>query len=113
MGKKSRKPLRIAVARASTCAWCGKRTAEGEELYAFGAQVRAGVDLSRYEGQAFPLPIAEIGRTVTALVPARNSQAEQDGFDLLFAVCSPTCGETLREILMRQVHLIDQVFRGR
>ena len=113
MSKKSRRPRPDPTALASTCAWCAKHMPEGAELYAFGARVRAGVDLSRYEGQGFPMLIAEMDRTVTAIVPAANSQAKRHGFDLLFAACSPTCGETLREILIRQVHVIDQVYRGR
>ena len=72
------------MAVASTCAWCTKRLSKG----------------------------AQMDQTVTAIVPAANSQAKRDGFDLLSAVSSPTCGETRREILIRRVHGIDQVYRG-
>ncbi|MBS3761782.1 MAG: hypothetical protein KGZ25_00640 [Planctomycetes bacterium] len=38
----------------SACAWCGKTIPDGVPVFAMGGKLRAGADLSEYEGGRCP-----------------------------------------------------------
>ena len=105
MSKK--KPL-TATTVASTCAWCSKRIPEGAEVFSLGAKTKAGVDLAGHEGGVIQLTLTQPRKTVVAIVPTQDSQAKKEGNDLLFAICSQSCGRALKTALQQQLDIIDR-----
>ncbi|MEW6751625.1 MAG: hypothetical protein AB1505_11715 [Candidatus Latescibacterota bacterium] len=101
------KELADTTAAMGTCAWCARRIPPDAERFCLGAKARPGVDLGPCEGGVITLALVEPRRTVTAIVPTRDSQARREGNDLLFAVCSQTCGRALRAALQHQLDLTD------
>jgi hypothetical protein len=82
-----------------TCSWCTERIAPGAEIFGFGAKVGPTIDLTGKEGQFVALTLALAHKTVVALVPAPDSQARADGYDLIFITCSEDCAMELKEAL--------------
>jgi len=83
----------------SECCWCGKYIPEDREVFALGAKVRPGMDISEYEGEVMPLTIITHGKTVNSFVPPADSDAKRDGNDFLFTICSSLCGYELKKAL--------------
>lgn len=90
----------------STCAWCNKKISEGSEIFSLGAKVKAGIDLQGVSGRAIKLLLLESGKTINAIVPIDDSMAKKDGNDLLFAICSPKCGDALKLALQKELDFI-------
>jgi hypothetical protein len=82
-----------------TCAWCNLNIDPEEEIFAFGAKTRTGLDLKDKQGEFVSLNLALSDKTVVALVPTETSQAKQVGYDLIFVACSEDCAVELKEAL--------------
>ncbi len=70
-----------------------------DEVFTIGAKAKPGTDLSAQQGKQIPLFLIQANKTVSAIVPARNSQAVRDGHDLIFMVCSQSCAQALSNAL--------------
>jgi hypothetical protein len=44
------------------------------------------------------------------IVPGENSEAKLAGVDGIFSICSPKCGEKMRESLKKEIGTIKDVF---
>ena len=93
------------------CAWCRNQISDGVEVFGVGAKIRPGVDLSDYEGEAIQLMIVSEDRFVPMMLTLEGSEAKNDGNDIMFLVCSETCGKQLKSALERDKSLGD-VFEG-
>ena len=81
------------------CGWCGEPFDEDAEILTVGASVDSKDMLRDLEGEIIPLPVGD--RSVDAVVPMADSPAREAGHDLVFIVCSDTCGAELRQALVR------------
>ena len=61
------------------------------------------------EGQTVHAALAAVGKTVTALVTVRGSQAGRKGYDAVVMVCSRECGAQLKAALLLESGLLGQV----
>jgi hypothetical protein len=93
----------------NTCAWCNKNIPEGNEVFGLGAKLRLGINLKNREGTIISLLLATVNKNVPAIVTVTGSDAKKVGNDLLFMLCSQECGESLREVLQREIDIIDNV----
>ncbi len=91
----------------TTCAWCGERIPEGHEVFAVGGKAREGVALKDREGKSITLSLALTDRRVQAIVVTSDSEAKKAGNDLMFVVCSPECGQSLKEAVQQGIDFID------
>jgi hypothetical protein len=91
----------------SVCAWCGKRIPEGSEVFGLGAKTRPGVDLEK-KGNVIELALDE-KRKALAIIPTPDSEAKKAGWDVLFALCSEECAQSLKETVQKQIDIIDSI----
>lgn len=82
-----------------TCAWCTRIISQDEDLYAFGAKARPGIDLTGKEGEFVTLQLALQDKIVPALVTSESSPARAQGYDLVFVACSEACAQDLKNAL--------------
>ena len=107
MSKKNRSAS--SATATNTCAWCGKHIPKDTEIFSLGAKTKAGVDLTPHAGGVFPLLLMKPRRTIMAIVPLHDSPAKKEGNDLLFALCSQSCGQALKQALQQQLDIIDRL----
>jgi hypothetical protein len=82
---------------------------DDDELFAIGAKVRAGIDISEYAGRSLPFEILIDARKLYAFVPLPDSEAQKHGHDLVFVVCSRPCGKELTARLKEEKKLGDMI----
>jgi hypothetical protein len=82
-----------------TCTWCLNTIPEGDDRFAFGVKASEAIDLTEKQGEFVSLKLALKDKTLVALVPMRNSEAKEQGFDLIFLTCSQGCAEDLKVAL--------------
>jgi hypothetical protein len=81
------------------CGWCQREIPDAAPVLGQGIKVREGIDLSPLEGSFVMLSVGGKTRTVPALVTASDSQAKEDGKDLMVMVCSDKCAKELDQAL--------------
>jgi hypothetical protein len=81
------------------CSWCEDEIPEDVEVFTIGAKAKPETDLSEAEGTIIPVSLIQANRTVSAMVPTRDSPAAKDGHDLMFMVCSQSCAQALSNAL--------------
>ena len=82
------------------CTWCGERVREDAEVFAVGARGRSQIllGLKDQEGEFISMTLNLTGKTIRAFVPPSDSEAKQQGNDLVCVACSQTCAESLRAL---------------
>jgi hypothetical protein len=85
------------------CGWCGKRIPQDAEVFGLRCKYMPGTDISGPETRAIALYVHAVRRWVPAIVPAQGSPAKQEGTDLVFAVCSDSCGKSLKAALAEKL----------
>jgi hypothetical protein len=101
MGRKETRKLHL-------CAYCHRRIGDNCEVFGVKAKVKAAFSLANQQGHILDLDLLD-GRTLYAIVPTRDSEAKQDGADMLFMVCSEKCGRDLKRDLEADKSLIEEV----
>jgi len=85
------------------CAYCGKQLTEECEVFLIGGKLKPEVDVREEEGQMISFSMSYSGKNISAVVPASNSEAKTDGFDVGFIVCSENCAKYLRNDLQTEI----------
>src|SRR5258708_26924653 len=98
MSKRKPFPAELERDPLPNCAWCEDEIPEDVEVFTIGDKAKPGIDLSEAEGTIIPLSLIQANRTVSALVPTKDSSAARDG-DLIFMVCSQSCAQALSNAL--------------
>jgi hypothetical protein len=80
----------------SECGWCGESIGEDQPVFGIGGKAVPGIDLSLVQGKVIELALEAAGKHVLAAVSAFDSDAKKEGNDLMFMVCSETCGRQLQ-----------------
>ena len=81
------------------CCWCEDDIPPDDEVFTIGAKAKPGIDLGAQEGKLIPLFLIQADKTISAIVPGRDSQARRDDHDLIFMVCSQSCAQSLSNAL--------------
>lgn len=89
------------------CSWCEDEIPDDVEVLTIGARAKPGVDLGAAEGKIIPLILIQANRTVSAIVPTRDSPAAKSGHDLIFTICGESCAQALRNALNNDWRLLD------
>ena len=84
------------------CAWCLANISEDTEIFSLGTKALPGIDLSGHEGKFLAMELLLAKRTVTGLVVTKDSPAKKDGYDIVFALCSASCGRALKTALQSE-----------
>ena len=84
------------------CSWCKKKIPEDFEIFGLGVKFKEGIDMRDKEGKIIPLTLAVTNKTVSAMVTTGNSEAKQDGKDLMFMTCSKRCVKALKHALEKE-----------
>jgi hypothetical protein len=87
------------------CAWCGSRIYDDTEVFAIGAKLRSGVDLSAYQGHCIEITLASREKPINMLVTYEGSEAKTDDKDAMFMVCSEDCASTLKDVLEKEISI--------
>lgn len=106
--RRRKKKDRLQARLLNACAWCGSRIPEDSEVFAIGAKLKPGIDLTKDEGTIIPLKLERIDKVLPAIVPTADSPAKKEGKDLLFKVCSDECGTALDEALKHELSTVDE-----
>lgn len=89
------------------CAWCRGRIYDDTEVFALGAKLRPGVDLSEYQSHCIEIVLVSEEKTVNMMVTAEGSEAKKDDKDAMFLVCSEKCGKKLKSALQKEISIGD------
>jgi len=89
----------------SKCAWCQRHIADHMEVFGFGAKLKSKIDLSEYESHCIEIGLVSEEKSVFMMVTAQGSEAKNDGKDVMFLVCSETCGKKLKKVLEKEISL--------
>jgi hypothetical protein len=81
------------------CAWCGKKMPSDLPAYTVDGVFKPGVDFSDAEGTFIPVHFLATDEVLPMFVTPSWSQANQEGKDFIYLVCSEECGKCLREAL--------------
>ncbi|MEW6554429.1 MAG: hypothetical protein AB1384_09105 [Actinomycetota bacterium] len=81
------------------CAYCEKKVRPGAEVYGLGVKLRKGLEYPGAIGRSMTVELPVQGRELECMVTADGSQARQEGWDLIFMVCSEGCGAALKALL--------------
>ena len=85
---------------ANMCAWCRKTIPEGAPVYATGLHVHAGFELSADKNPFLLLELGPDRFELPAMMTAPDSQAKQDGKDLMIMLCSEECVMELEDAIL-------------
>lgn len=80
----------------SECGWCAGAIGEDEPVFGIGGKAPFGADLSVVQGKVIEITLEAAAKNVLAAVAAFDSDAKKAGNDLVFMVCSETCGRQLQ-----------------
>jgi len=82
------------------CAWCGKSIPEDAPVYTLTGTARPEIDLSKHRGTTLDIPVETANKTIPAIVATEDSELKKrKGHDLLFMLCSQSCGIHLRNVI--------------
>ncbi len=87
------------------CAWCGKQVQEEAACYGIGARTRAGFEFSG-QGPLLEITLEHADKKTYGIRTAADSPAREEGWDLVFFLCSEECAEKLRAALQREIGLL-------
>ena len=93
----------------STCAWCNKSIAADSEVFGMGVKIRPDFDLSGYKGDVMPINLTCVDKTIHVFVTPDDSEAKNDGKDLMITACSEQCSQDLKEALNEDKTLGDSL----
>jgi predicted nucleic acid-binding Zn ribbon protein len=91
----------------SRCAWCGSTIPSDSEIFGLGVKAKPGIQVE--EGSVMEVLLFSANKTVLGIVPMNDSQAKREGKDLLFMICSESCGAALKKELQKQIELIESI----
>jgi hypothetical protein len=80
----------------SECGWCGKSIGEDVPVFGIAGKALPGIDLSLVQGRVIEISLEIAAKRVLAAVSAFDSDAKRAGNDLMFMVCSESCGRQLQ-----------------
>ncbi len=86
----------------SECGWCGKAIGDEEEVFGVSGKALPGIDLSLVQGKVIEITLTT-GRHLLAGVAAFDSDAKRAGTDLMFMVCSESCGQQLKAAISAEL----------
>lgn len=85
------------------CSWCGRSIPKDSPVFGVGARKRPEIDISEFEGGAIRISLLTQDRDIIAFVPGADSEARQDGYDLMSMVCSEVCGSEMKATLEEEI----------
>ena len=94
---------RRAARLQSTCGWCGRSVGKDDPVFAVGAAVRPGIDLSAVQGRVIEVELPTAHKVILAGVANFDSDAKRDGSDFMFMTCSEKCGKSLKAAVSEDI----------
>ena len=91
------------------CAWCMRTLKEGKEAFGLNVTFSEGVDFSEKEGSITHIFVKSRNTSVPMIVVAKGSEAKEDGIDGIFPICSPKCGEKMKQALSKEIGTFKEV----
>lgn len=73
------------------CSWCARTIPAGLPIFAIAGKKRPEADFSGQAGQWIKVTLDSGQRQLPALVPAADSQAAREGYDVMFIACTEQC----------------------
>lgn len=94
------------------CSWCGRTMPTGLPIFAIGGKRREGADFPGQAGQWIQVALNSQQRQLSALVPAADSQAALEGYDVMFIACTAQCGTEMKLALEKEINQGGTVLEG-
>ncbi|WP_100009886.1 hypothetical protein [Lentibacillus sediminis] len=85
------------------CAWCMRKIAENQPLYAINVKFAEGIDNSDREGEIVQIYLSSRKTSVPMIVTTADSEAKKNGQDGLFTLCSRECGDKMKKSLEKEM----------
>jgi hypothetical protein len=85
------------------CSWCRKKIKENKPVFGLSAKFADGVDFSKEEGTITQIKLSTRSTSVPMIVTASNSDAKKRGTDAIFASCSESCGNKIKEAISKEM----------
>lgn len=91
------------------CAWCMKKIAEDQPLYAISIKFVEGINYSDKEGEIIQVYLNSRKTSVPMIVTTADSEAKKHGQDGLFTNCSKNCGEKMKTALAKEIDTFKEI----
>ncbi|MBW8349493.1 hypothetical protein K0H71_08555 [Bacillus sp. IITD106] len=86
------------------CSWCMKKIPEDQSIYSISVKFNEGIDFSSNEGEIVQIYLNSRKTSVPMIVTTSDSEAKKHGQDGMFTVCSPKCGEKMKNALAKEIN---------
>ncbi len=100
----------------STCCWCEKEISQGTPVYSLPGTFRQDLETPPVKKEAYVIDVAvpkNMDSTqyvpLWAIVTGKDSDAKNEGVDLIFMLCSKKCGSELKEVLQTEIKFVQDI----
>ena len=91
------------------CCLCEKKIRSGAEVFGLGVKLKEGLEYPGGIGRRTTVHLPVQGRELECMATADGSQAKMEGWDIIFMVCSESCGESLKGLLEEEEGLFEEI----
>ena len=91
------------------CSWCMKKFKNGKPIYGLNVKFVEGKRISDPDGRIIHIHLESRNTSVQMIVPGENSEADKQGIDGIFPICSEKCGDKMRKALSKEISTIQTV----
>src|SRR5687767_1580829 len=91
------------------CSWCIKKFKNAKPVYGLNVKFVEGKKISDSAGRMVHIHLESRNTSVPMIVPGENSEADKQGMDGIFPICSEKCGDKMREALSKEISTIQTV----
>ena len=91
------------------CSWCMKKFKSGKPIYGQNVKFVEGKKITDSSGRIVHIHLESRNTSVPMLVPGKDSEADKQGIDGIFPICSEKCGEKMRDALSKEISTIQAV----
>lgn len=94
------------------CSWCMKKFKDGKPVYGLNVKFVEGKKISDPDGRIVHIHLESRNTSVPMIVPGENSEADKQGVDGVFPICSEKCGNKMKEALSKEIGTIQKVSKS-
>jgi hypothetical protein len=94
------------------CSWCMKKFKDGKPVYGLNVKFVEGKKIFDPDGRIVHIHLDSRNTSVPMVVPGDNSEADKQGVDGVFSICSEKCGDKMKEALSKEIGTIQTVSKS-
>lgn len=91
------------------CSWCMKKLKDDKPAYGLNVRFVEGKKIPEAAGRIIHLHLESRKTSVPIIIPGIGSEADKEGIDGIFPICSEKCGGKMRAALAKEIGTIQKV----